>query len=841
MTFSPSDIYFRVILDKPRITLLLITILVSFFAWHSSNFRLDASSDSLVLENDQALKFYQAIEARYGSDDFLVITYTPEDDLFSNRVKTDIRELSDELTAIQRVESVITILDVPLIDSPPVTLSELQDKILTLESPETDQMLARQELLTSPLYKNLLISSDGKMTAIQVNFKRDKIYYQLLKQRNHLREKQLEENLTTSEKNELKVVSKQFERYMTNLQKQEHSDILQVRHIMAQHREQAKLFLGGIPMITSDSIDFINHDLMTFGIGVLIFLVVLLTIIFNQLRWIILPVITCGVAGLVMIGFLGWINWPVTVVSSNFISLMLIITLSLMVHLIVSYRELQAQDSSRTHAMLIRQMIVSKIQPSFFTAITSIVAFASLIISGIRPIIDFGWMMTIGISLSFILAFTLFPAMLALLPAKTSNLKYDITGVITRFFAHLIQRFDKAILLLFMLIAIVSIIGITRLSVENRFIDYYKESTEIYQGMTLIDKKLGGTTPLDVIIDAPAEFFQADEEIAPQPGETDLEADEEFDSLFEEFESEMDENGGITSTSYWLNSTMLPEINAIHDYLVNLPESGKVLSIASSMRMLSSLDDSMVMDDLFLSILYKRLPDNIKESLFSPYMSEDGNQLRFSLRVYESDPSLKRDVLLKKIRQHLTEELGLADEQVHLTGMLVLYNNLLQSLFKSQILTMGVVFLAILLMFVIAFRNIKMAFLALIPNLMAASMVLGLMGWLHISLDIMTITIAAICIGIAVDDTIHYVHRFTKEFSKDGDYWAAVKRSHASIGRAMYYTTITITLGFSILALSNFMPTIYFGLLTGFSMLVALLADLLLLPLLIVRLKPLGR
>jgi len=619
MTFSLSNAYYRLVLDKPRTTLLLLAMLVCFFAWHSSNFRLDASSDSLTLENDQALKYYQAIEARYGSDDFLVITYTPIDDLFSDRVKTDIRELSDELMTIQRVESVVTILDVPLIDSPPVTLSELQDKVLTLESPDTDQMLARQELLTSPLYKNLLISSDGKMTAIQVNFKRDKIYHQLLEQRSHLREKQLEDNLTASEKEELKVVSKQFERYMTNLQKQEHNDILQVRQIMAQHREQAKLFLGGIPMITSDSIDFINHDLMTFGIGVLIFVVVLLTIIFNQLRWIILPMITCGVAGLVMIGFLGWINWPVTVVSSNFISLMLIITLSLMVHLIVSYRELQAQDSSSTHLMLIRQMIVSKIQPSFYTAITSIVAFASLIISGIRPIIDFGWMMTIGISMSFVLAFTLFPAMLALLPATNTNLKYDITGIITRFFARLIQRFDIAILLIFMLLAIISIVGISRLSVENRFIDYYKESTEIYQGMTLIDKKLGGTTPLDVIIDAPADFFQSDEDISPQSGETNLEADEEFDSMFEEFELEMDENGGITSTSYWLNSTMLPEINSIHDYLVSLPESGKVLSIASSMRMLSSLDDSMVVDDLFLSILYKRLPDNIKVSLFSPY------------------------------------------------------------------------------------------------------------------------------------------------------------------------------------------------------------------------------
>lgn len=837
-----TDYYFRLILQKPRTTILLLLIAVLFFAWHSINFRMDASSDALVLENDQALKYYRVIHARYGSDDYLIITYTPLDDLFSERTKKDIRKLSDSLKTIQRVESVITLLDVPLIESPPQTLSDVQKKVLTLESPETHQQLAKQELLNSPLFKNMLISADGKMTAIQVNFKTDQKYKQLREQRDSLREKRLESGLTRAEKAELKAVSRQFDRYNASLQKQQSKDIIQVRRIMDLHRDSASLFLGGLPMIASDSIDFVRHDLMTFGIGVLVFLIVLLAIIFHLPRWIFLPMLCCGVAGLVMIGFLGWVEWPVTVVSSNFISLMLIITLSLMVHLIVRYRELQEQQTSATnpasHHQLIRQMISSKAQPCFYTAITTIVAFASLIVSGIRPVIDFGWMMAIGITMSFIIAFTLFPAMLALLPARKMAFRIDITSSITGFFARLIQRFGNTVLLAFLLVAIVSVIGISRLSVENRFIDYYKESTEIYQGMIQIDEKLGGTTPLDIIIDAPAEFFLAKEE-------TDENFIEEEDPLFDELNSELDleldEEAGITSTSYWFNNGMLPQVNAIHNYLDNLQESGKVLSITSSLQILHSLDEDMVMDDFFLSILYKRLPEDVKQALFYPYMAKDGNQLRFSMRVYETDASLKREALLKKIRQHLTEELGLTEEQVHLSGMLVLYNNLLQSLFKSQIMTIGVVFFAILLMFALSFRNLKMAALAVIPNIMAAAMVLGLMGWLRIPLDIMTITIAAICIGIAVDDTIHYVHRFTEEFSKDGDYWASVKRSHNSIGRAMYYTTITITLGFSILALSNFIPSIYFGLLTGFSMLMALLADLTLLPLLIVWIKPLAR
>jgi len=834
MISSLSTFYFNLILHKPRTTLLILASLILLFAWHSTNFRLDASSDSLVLENDQALKFYRTIEKQYGSDDYLFITYTPAADLFSETAKKDLRILSNKLATINNVKSVITILDVPLIESPPVTLSDIQEKILTLESEETDQQLARKELLSSPLYKDLLISSDGTMTAIQVNFKRDVKYHQLLEQRNHLRELKREKLLTADEKQALKIVSSEFAHYSASYQTQQSEDIIRVRQIMDQHRDNASLFLGGLPMITSDSIDYIRHDLMTFGIGVLVFLIVLLAIIFQQLRWIVLPMICCAAAGIFMVGFLGWVNWPVTVVSSNFISLMLIITLSLMVHLIVRYRELQAQHESAEHSQLIRQMISSKVQPSFFTALTTIVAFASLIVSGIRPVIDFGWMMTIGISMSFIIAFTLFPAMLALLPPTQTTFKGDLTSAITSYFAQLIQRFDKRVFIIFLVVSTFSIVGMSKLSVENRFIDYYKEHTEIYQGMILIDEKLGGTTPLDIVIDAPAEFFQQDETVA-----------EEDNSLLDEldlgFDLDLDEDAGITTTSYWFNNGRLPKVNAIHQYLDGLSETGKVLSITTSLELLRSLDEDVVMDDFFLSILYKRLPEDIKKSLFQPYMSEDGNQLRFTIRVYESDPNLKREALLEKIQHHLTQEMGLAKEQVHLTGMLVMYNNLLQSLFKSQIQTISVVFVAILFMFFISFRNLKMASLAIIPNIIAASTVLGLMGWLHIPLDIMTITIAAIAIGIAVDDTIHYVHRFTEEFGVDRNYWAAVKRSHKSIGRAMYYTTITITLGFSILALSNFIPSIYFGLLTGFSMVMALLANLTLLPVLIVYLKPLEK
>jgi predicted RND superfamily exporter protein len=580
-------------------------------------------------------------------------------------------------------------------------------------------------------------------------------------------------------------------------------------------------------MIVADSIDYIRHDLTRFGVGVLCLLFIILATAFRKPRWVLLPMLTCLVTGLIMVGYLGLVDWPVTVVSSNFISLLLIITLSLTIHLIVSYRELHANSPSASQYELVRETIRAKVESCFYTALTTIVAFGSLLFSGIRPVIDFGWMMAFGIALAFVLAFTLFPASLMLLKPGQPSSRQDITAAITRFFARLIRHYSRTTLFVFFVIVAFSIAGITRLGVENRFIDYFKKSTEIYQGMALIDRTLGGTTPLDVILDAPPEAADSEEEYTDDPF---------MDDLFPMIEEE----AGITGTSFWFNTYRLKDVSAIHDYLDSLPETGKVLSVVTATRMLESLNEGEPIDDFFLSILYKKLPNDIKAALFSPYMSEDGNQLRFGIRVFESDPSLKREQLIRKIHHHLVEEMGLAKEQVHVSGMLVLYNNMLQSLFRSQILTLGVVFIAIMLMFVISFRSLGIAFIAIIPNIVAAAQVLGLMGWLGISLDIMTITIAAIVIGIAVDNTIHYVHRFTREFSKDRDYWASVERCHNSIGRAMYYTAITIMLGFTILSLSNFVPTIYFGLLTGFSMLVALLADLTLLPVLLVTLKPLG-
>lgn len=822
--------YEQIVLKHPILTIVTMLLLIAVVGSYSPNFRLDASADSLLLENDQDLKYYRSISAKYGSDDFLLITYSPKQDLYAEATLNDLRQLRNSLLQIDRVANVVSILDVPLIDSPRLNLGDLSDGVRTLETPDIDVEQVRSEFSNSPFYSNLLVSPDGRTTALQVIFKRNVTYHHLLQARNSLREKSLDRPLTAEETLQLKKAVHDFDIYSAQLAEQEAVDIAQVRSIMDEHREHAELFLGGVPMIVADMIDFIRHDLASFGLGVLVFLVSMLVLIFRKPCWVILPMFCCAASVLFMFGFLGWIEWKVTVVSSNFTSLLLIITLSLCVHLIVRYNELFDEMPGADQLTMVREMVRTKAIPSIYTALTTIVAFTSLLTSDIRPVIDFGWMMAIGISFALLLSFALFPAGLMLFKKPQKFVaKYDITGAITRSCAHWVEHRSKLTASIFLGVAILSAVGISQLTVENRFIDYFKPTTEIYQGMELIDQQLGGTTPLDLIIDADPDFLSA------KTAEDNFAADDPFaDDFFDDEEAD----AGLSGSSYWYNSYQIETLRKIHNYLDELPESGKVLSMATTIDMMQMVNDDQPLDNISLSVIHKKIPAEIEAALFKPYMSEDGNQVRFSLRVIDSDPNLQRNELLKTIRSDLTETLDIKDEQIHLTGMFVLYNNVLQSLFSSQIMTIGVVFLVIMGMFVLQFRSLRLAIIAIIPNLISAGMVLGLMGLLHIPLDIMTITIAAITIGIAVDDTIHYVHRFTEEVAIDGDYLAAMKRCHESVGRAMYYTSITIIIGFSILALSNFIPTIYFGLFTGLAMLVAMFANLTLLALLLLNFKP---
>jgi predicted RND superfamily exporter protein len=797
---------------------------VLFFAYFVPRMELGASADSLMLEDDQELDYNRTLRARYGSDDFLVVTYTPEEPLFSEPVLERLGRLRDELAGIEGVSEVVSILDIPLLQSPPIAIDDLPDGVRLLSDPATDRELARTELLTSPLYRNLIISPDGRTTAIRVDLEEEDTYQVLFRERQVYVEKRAKGPLSPQEQAEYERLDLAFEKNLQRLREQQDHVIEDVRAILERYRDDATLYLGGVPMIITDSIDFIRSDLVVFGAAVILFVIVLLALAFRRPRWVILSLGTCFAAGIIMIGFLGFIDWPVTFVSSNFLSLLLILTLSLGLHLIVRYRELHSEFPHLDQRTLVRDTIHSKAVPSLYTTLTTMVAFGSLLVSRIGPVIDFGWMMVVGLGVAFALSFTLFPAGLMLVKPLPIKSHHDPTVTATTFFAKLVSGRGRAVFAVIMVLAGVTIFGATRLTVENRFIDYYRKSTEIYKGMSLIDRELGGTTPLDVVIDAPP-WANEEEEIDPD------------DPFAAELAEMMAEESGIATASHWFNSIGLEQVQRIQEGLEAFPETGKVASLATTAQIFGQLAPQALEDDFVLSVLYAKLPEEVRESLIDPYFHEELDQLRYQIRVFESDPSLRRGELLKNIRGFLVDEVGLPPETVRLGGVLVLYHNVLLSLFRSQILTLGAVFLAIMLMFLLLFRSLRIAVVAIVPNVLSAGMVLGLMGWLGIRLDLMTITIAAITIGIAVDDTLHYIHRFRWELARDGAYWPAVLRSHRTVGRAMVYTSVTITLGFSILALSQFVPTIYFGLLTGFAMMVALIANLTLLPILLVWAK----
>ena len=821
--------YRIVVIERPYIALAIVALAVIFFGFHTPDFKLDASAESLVLEDDTDLLYYRSVREQYGSDDSLVLAYRPTGDLLSDNALTHLRSLRDALMAVPRVISVLSILDVPLLDSPRVALSELGSEVRTLDTPGLDRNLARQEFLHSPIYRKQLVSTDGTTTALLVTFERDERYHSLRQQRDHLREKQRDMGLTTEETSEYVEILDAFTIAHSDVRTRERNEIAAVRDIMANHTNGAEIHLGGISMITADMISFIEHDLVVFGIGVIGFLILALTLFFRKLRWVVLPLSCCFISAWVMVGVLGFLDWNVTVISSNFISLLLIITMSLSIHLIVRFRILQAESPHKDQQTLVQDTMHIMATPCFYTAVTTIVAFGSLVVSGIRPVIDFGWMMTIGIALAFILNFIFFPAALVLLKPEAPISGSDFTRSFTLGVASFTHRHTYLILATCIGLMLMSGFGITQLEVENRFIDNFKSTTEIYRGMKLIDTQLGGTTPLEIIINPDQEFLTYIEHSAQ----------EDEDALRDPFEDPFEEEAGAQDT-YWFHPDMLAKLERLHDYLDQQPEVGKVLSLATAFKVLKHLNNDQIPNDYQLELTQKLMPEEVKQALVSPYLSQDGNQTRLVMRLIDSSPTLRRKPFIEKVHRFLTEDMGIAEQDIRFSGMVVLYNNMLQSLYTSQITTIGVVFFSILVMFMILFRSLYLAVLAIIPNLLAASVVLGLMGIIGIPLDMMTITIAAITVGIAVDHAIHYVHRFQLEFPHTTQYVETINRCHGSIGKAIYYTALTITLGFSILTFSNFIPTIYFGTLTGVAMVVALMSNLTLLAVLLRVFKPLG-
>ena len=816
MSSFVTRFYSFLVFTKPYLVIAILLLLVGFFGWQTQNFRLDASADSLLLEDDPDLEFSREMNVRYGSSEAVTVAYTPKGDLFSREELNKLGALSEELLAIGRIESVDSILNVPIFEDTP--LIEISEDYLTLADQDIDLVAAREEVTSSPVFRNAVISPDGQTAGMLVSFAMDETARDLIGRRTELRNKARSEELSADETSELAKVEADYAVHSVLAGNRQHEIISAVRETLERYRGGAQIYLGGAPMIADDLVTFVQADLSSFSFAVVLLIIFALGLIFRKVRWVVLPLACCAVAGVIMVGMLGLMDWRVTVVSSNFISLLLIITISLTVHLTVRYRELRATRHYSDHDKLLRHSVLSMFRPCLYTALTTAVAFGSLVVSGILPIITFGWMMMMGVATALIVVFTLFPAILSIIKRDESEISPSLRLNLTSALADVTAKLDNKILYIYLGVVIISGIGLSQIRVENSFIDYFRESTEIYQGMSLFDEKLGGTLSFDVIVNLPA-------------------AEDDFGGGFDDGFGDT-ENGN--DDAYWFTAPKMEQVKAIHQYLDNDLQTGKVLSFGAVIELAEKLNGDQPIDGLLWAILYNRIPETLKNTVLNPFISIDANQIRFNVRVPESAENLNRNELLQRIEAGIESDFGFADEDVQLTGILVMYNNVLQSLFQSQILTLGVVMLAIMLMFLVLFRSFMVALICIIPNAIAAAFVLGIMGWVGIPLDIMTITIASISVGIGVDNTIHYMHRFKREFPRIGNYRETMYFCHNSIGRAMYFTSMTIVAGFSILALSNFIPTIVFGLLTSLAMLVALVGSLTLLPQLLATFKPLG-
>ena len=803
---------FKFIIAKNKLIISLVLVLSVVFGYLSTKLSIDASAETLLLEHDPDLKAYRQIAKRYDSPGLLVVAFTPKDDLFSPKNLELIKNLSDELAKNDMVSSVISILNVPLLNSVKGGVTGILEHTPTLSDRDINISKAKLEFAKSPIYSGNLISKDLKTTAIALNLKQDEKFNELLNERNLLSQKESNGTITQAEKEKFKALLAEFKAYRDELRKSDHKNLEAIKAAIAKFNANDELFLGGANMIADDMIGFIKSDLLVYGLSVLALLSFSLWLFFRQVRWIVLPMFICAVSAIFTTGIFGMFGWEVTVISSNYIALQLIITISTVIHLVVSYREFYARHPKYSQNQLIYLTLRDKFSPSFWAIFTTVIGFSSLMTADIKPVIMLGIMMSAGISVSLVLAFLLFGAINVNLKKLAPVRTFENSFKFTKYCANLALNSRKIIYAVCVLVVCFGVYGISKIKVENSFIGYFKESTQIRQGMQVIDTKLGGTIPVDVIV----KFKES---------EPKQEKSDEKDDFESEFEND------AKSAKYWFNSYHTRVAEKIHDYLKEQKFVGNVSSLATLIKAIKELNNG-VSDDFLLAAMYEKLPLEYKTILLSPYVSVENDELRFSLRIVDSDPKLRRNLFLKELREGLLELTKNDNVSIEVVGMMVLYNNMLQNLLSSQVDTFGLTVAILFVIFCFVFRSIKLATIAIVSNLIPLCTLFGVMGFFGIPLDVMSITIAAISIGIGVDDIIHYIHRFKEELLTK-DVFESIKAAHASIGYAMYYTSFTIFLGFSVMITSNFIPTIYFGLLTDLVMVFMLLGALIILPSLI--------
>ena len=739
-----------IIANKNLALFVLVTLSVILFSW-IDKFRFDASSETLVLEDDLSYELYEEMNDRFSSSEFLVVALIDQD-IFSNQGLINLRKLEAKLEDVINVSNVISILDAPLFEQPKLSLvkSATNDKYLLVD--DLNLISAKQELIESPLFNQLIINNLGTAVAMQINLDDAEDY-----------------DITVKQIRDILKEDKNFESY-----------------------------LAGPAMIVSDTIAYIKNDVLTFGFLTFVMFFVLLIVFFRDFWSAFVIMSNASLVIYITICLLGYFDWPISIVSSNFLTLLFISSVAVSVHMIVKLKE------GKTKRFSYEESLAKIFIPCLYTALTTMVGFLSLILSNIQPVIDFGKMMAVGVIINLLISFVFIPALIGLRGIAESA-EFSLSKIYYKYLylntKNLFKNFGVPLIFLFLPIFIYLSSG---LKVENKFIDYFDESTEIHQGMKFIDEELGGTTPIDIVFTLPEEEIFIDED----------------DLFFSE---------GSETSQYWWRQKNMRLLKSIQSDLNQFPELGKDLSIVNGVLLAEKLNDFNEMGDLELAFVKNSLLTNDKaKDVLNSYISPDDRSARITFRIIDSYKDINRNDLLMKIDSYLANKLKDTNVEYQLSGLGVLYNNLLQSLFGSQITSLTFVFGAIFLMLLILFRSLLTSLIVIFVPLVAVGFVFSFMSLFSIPLDIMTITIASISVGMSVDYAIHIAWRFREE--------QKISRSSAEIntinssGQAVLITAMTVIVGFLVFIFSNFNPTVLFGLLSAIAIFVSAALALRLIP-----------
>jgi hypothetical protein len=805
MTSLVRQVYLAT-LRVPMLLLALIAAGAVLAAFQLPKLSFNASKTDLIAETDPALASYRAATAEFGGDEFIVLTYEPKREaLFTRNTLNQIAEIQDQVADLPGVVGVTSILDAPLLQSPPIALADLAEGFNTLRDEATDLEMARTELTGSPLYRELLVSADGKAAAMRIDLAPATALQDLMAELGAMRRAGSADNEALRRLEEdVRLARNDRGEMMARL-------MAQLRTLQAELSDEAIVHVSGVPAIATDMARYAQRDTIIYGTAAVVLVFLCLSVFFGHWRWAALCLSTALIGVLGSLGLVAFLGRPLTVISGSFVSLVVIFSTAFSVHLVVRLRELgRYADGATDINALTDQTMVDKFAPCLFTGLTTSAAFAALLLSDVLPIREFGLIMCLAIAITFILNVTFFPAALKRLGGAPVRASQGVVKQhpISRGLLWTGRKMSWGVLALAVLGVGASVYGAQRLSWDSRLIDYFRDGTAVKESLIYIDERFGGTTSVDILIQ-----FDPYQAVA------------DTDDFFFDGTDDYPQR-------YWYTDNKVEVARQLSDALSQRPEVGKILSVATLDAVAQTFNDGEALNSLQLAGVIGRLPASLREELLSPFASPETGLLRISLRIEETEPGFDRKALIDAIYDEATG-LGLAPGDVEVSGVGVLFGNMLESLVRSQFTTFLGVFVLTFTLFAVLLRSLRMAVIGIVPNIVAAAAFLGAMGYFSIVFDVMTVTITSIVVGIGVDNAIHYLHRYRLERRAGAPKAEAVRAAQDNVGQALFITTLTTAIGFSVLLASTFTPTQYFGGLMGAALLGSLIINLTLLPALI--------